>query len=222
MENQEKVWDEIALKWNNFREIPSPSVSEFLSQRGSSIADGSKDKKCKVLDLGCGSGRNFSTISKEAELYGVDFSGEMLKYAEKKANSLRLNANFVKSRSNKLAFEDNFFDSVICVAVLHCIPDKKERLNTIKEIYRVLKRGESAFISVWGKNSPRLKNKSKECFVSWTVKSEKEFRGGEQGIKKERYTYIYDLDELKKEFLEAGFFIDKAWEERNVNIIVRK
>ncbi len=207
MENQQKVWDEIAKKWKEFREVPSPSVIEFL-----------KDKKGKILDLGCGSGRNFSAINEEAEIYGIDFSKEMLKYAKNK----KPNSNLTQSTSSKIPFEENLFDATICVAVLHCIPDKKERQETINEIYRTLKPNSTAFISTWGKNSPRLKNKPKECFVTWTIKSEKSFRKGEQEIKQERYTYVYDLKELEKEVLNAGFKIEKIWEERNVNVIAKK
>lgn len=222
VKDQQKVWNEIAGKWNEFREVPSPAVVGFLSRQGSSLTEGSKDKQWRVLDLGCGSGRNFSAMASGVELYAVDFSEEMLVHAKNKAESLGLKADFVHSYSGKLSFKDNFFDSIICVAVLHCIPSKEERVNTIKEIYRTLKKGSSALISVWGKNSPRLKNKPKECFVSWTVKSEKISRKGEQEIKQDRYTYIYDLDELKEEVLAAGFKIENIWEERNVNVIVRK
>ncbi|MEI7719408.1 MAG: class I SAM-dependent methyltransferase [archaeon] len=211
VKGQEEVWNEIAGKWNEFREVPSPTVVEFLS-----------DKSGKILDLGCGSGRNFSAMSKDVELYAVDFSEEMLVHAKEKAEKLGLKADFVHSYSGKLKFKDNFFDSIICVAVLHCIPTKEERVNTIKEIYRTLKKGSSALISVWGKNSPRLKNKGKECYVSWTVKNDKESRKGEKEIKQERYTYVYDLEELQKEVLDAGFEIESIWEERNVNVIVKK
>ena len=211
--SQQEVWNAIAEKWSEYREVPSPSVINFL-----------RDKKGKILDLGCGSGRNFSAIAnkKETAVYGVDFSEEMLKHAEAKAKKLGLNFESIKSNSNKLNFEENYFDSAVCVSVLHCIPSKKERLETLKEIYRTLKKGSEAFISVWGKNSPRVKNKGKECYIPWTVKSEKEFRKGEQIIKQHRYTYIYDLEELEKEALEAGFKIEKSWEERNINFIVRK
>jgi ubiquinone/menaquinone biosynthesis C-methylase UbiE len=222
VDNQESVWNEIAVKWNEFRETPSPTVVEFLSQQGSSFYEGSKDKKWRVLDLGCGSGRNFSAMAKDIQLHAVDFSKEMLVHAKEKAEQLGLKVDIFQSNSDKIPFKDNYFDSIICVAVLHCVPSKEERANTIKEIYRTLKKGSSALISVWGKNSPRLKNKPKECFVSWTVKSEKDSRKGEQGIKQERYTYIYDLEELKKEILDAGFEIENIWEERNVNVIVKK
>ncbi len=211
VENQERVWNEIAGKWNEFREVPSPAVVGFL-----------KDKHGKILDLGCGSGRNFSAMNKDVELYAVDFSEQMLVHAKNKAEDFRLKADIVHSYSGKLPFKDNFFDSIICVAVLHCVPSKEERVNTIKEIYRTLKKGSTALISVWGKNSPRLKNKPKECFVSWTVKSEKFSRKKEQEIKQERYTYIYDLEELKEEVLAAGFEIESIWEERNVNVICKK
>jgi len=211
VENQEAVWNEIAGKWNEFREVPSPAVVGFL-----------KDKNGKILDLGCGSGRNFSALNKNVELFAVDFSEQMLVHAKEKAEQLGLKADFVHSYSGKLEFKDDFFDSIICVAVLHCVPSKEERVNTIQEIYRTLKKGSSALISVWGKNSPRLKNKGKECYVSWTVKSDKPSRKEESEIKQERYTYIYDLEELRKEVLEAGFKIESIWEERNVNVIVKK
>ena len=59
--NQEKVWDTIAPEWEKVRQTPSPTVINFL-----------KDKKGKILDLGCGSGRNFLK-NKNYQVYGTDF-----------------------------------------------------------------------------------------------------------------------------------------------------
>lgn len=202
MENQEKVWDKIAEKWNMFREIPSPTTSDFL-----------KDKTGKILDLGCGSGRNFPAFNKDAHIYALDFSKEMLNHAKQKAKKLKLKSEFFHSSTNKLPFKDNEFDATICIAVLHCIPDKKDRIKTIKEIYRTLKPKSQALISVWGRKSPRLKDKPKECFVPWTIRGED---------KQERFTYVYDKEELEKEIKSAGFKILQSWEERNINIVVEK
>lgn len=200
-ENQEKVWDEIATEWNRYREEVSPSVKEFFESMSG-----------KVLDLGCGSGRNF--IKKEDILfYGVDFSEKMLKLAEKNAKKLGINIELKKANVWDTNYPDNYFDSVLCFAVLHCLDTKKKRQDTLKEIFRVIKKGGEALISSWGPKSPRLKNKGKECFVPWTVKGK---------TKIQRYTYVFDLEELIRLVESVGFKVVRAWEERNVNVIVKK
>lgn len=199
--NQEIVWNSIAKKWADFRTVISPSVKKFLDESGG-----------KFLDIGCGSGRNFIKSDK-IEFYGIDFSKKMIKLAERRAKKLKINITLKKSNSDNLPFKDNEFDSVLCYAVLHCIDDSKKRESTIKEIYRVLKPGGKAFISSWGDKSPRLKNKGKECFVPWTIRGED---------KAKRYTYVFSLNELENLVKKAGFKIIRSWEERNVNLIVKK
>jgi len=198
--NQEKVWEKIAPKWNELKNTPFLAVEKFL-----------KGKKGKILDLGSGSGRNFPYFPKGSEIYAVDFSAKMLKYAEEKAKKYGFVIKTVKADTTKLPLEDNFFDYGICIAVLHCIETNKKRQKTLKEFYRVLKKGGKGLVSVWGRNSPRVKNKPKETYVPWIS----------AGVKK-RYTYLYDSGELEKDLEGAGFEIVKAWEERNINVIVRK
>ena len=197
---QEKVWDTIAPTWNEYRKKPSIEVVNFL-----------KGKEGKILDLGCGSGRNFSSFSKSSHIYAVDFSKEMLKLAKIKAENLRLKIESFHSSSNKIPIKDNFFDSGICIAVLHCIQTKKAREKMIDELYRVLKPGVEALIMVWSKNSPRLKNKPKENFIPWTS----------AGVEK-RYNYTYDKKELEQEVFGAGFEIVNSKENKNIILTVRK
>lgn len=200
--DQEKVWDNISRKWNKFKVRVSPSAEKFVGGRTG-----------KILDLGCGSGRNFVKV-KGLKWDAVDFSEKMVGFAKTKAKKLKMDIGIVKSDSTKLPFEDDSFDSVLCFAVIHCIDTAAKRKNTLKEIYRVLKPGGEAFIATWGTGSPRLKNKAKECFVPWTLKYMKD--------KQMRYTYVYDLDELVKLCESVGFEIVNSWEERNVVVVVRK
>ncbi len=200
MENQKDVWNKIAKNWSKYRTKIPISVEKFL-----------EDKSGKILDLGCGSGRNCIKLNKNEKYYCVDFSSEMLKEAKK--NLKNQDVEFILSETNNIPFENDFFDNCICYALLHCISEKENRIKTIKEIYRTLKTGGHAFISVWSKKSPRLKNKEKECFIPWTVR---------ENDKTKRYTYVYNLDELKKEIEEANFKIINIWEERNINAIVQK
>jgi tRNA (uracil-5-)-methyltransferase TRM9 len=200
--NQEEVWDNIALPWGKFRTRVSPTVVKFV-----------KKQKGKILDIGCGSGRNFIKV-KCLEWWGVDFSKKMIESSEEEAKQKKMKVNLVKSPAEKLPFEEGFFDSVLCFAVIHCIDSATKRENALKEIFRVLRKGGEALIASWGPKSPRLKNKEKESFVPWTV------REGEG--KQMRYTYVYDLSELEELCKKVGFEIINSWEERNVNVIVRK
>lgn len=199
--NQEEVWNKIAEPWKEFRTKVSPTVERFL-----------KDKKGKILDIGCGSGRNFIKI-KGLRWFGIDFSEKMLKYAQENAKEKGISVELKKSDSARIPYPDNYFDYVLCYAVLHCINSVKKRNKTLREIYRVLKPKGQVLISVWGKNSPRLKSKEKECFVPWTIKEKTKIK---------RYTYIYDRKELEEIIEKIGFKILNSWEERNINLIVQK
>lgn len=218
--NQEKVWDNIAKKWNEYREVPSPTVVKFLK----SIKSNKNKEEIKILDLGCGSGRNFvKPKSKNYTIYGTDFSKEMLKHAKEKAIKNKIKVELKQMKDEKIPFDDDFFDAAICVAVLHCLTEK-EQIKLMKELYRVMKKKSKVLISVWSRKSPRLRTKPKECFVPWTVKtrtSEKDLEK-ENGEKHQRYTYIYEDDELKEQAESVGFKVLRSWEERNINIITEK
>ncbi len=198
--SQEQVWDKIAFKWNEFKTHPSKYAYEFL-----------KNKKGKILDVGCGSGRNFSVFPYKSEIYGVDFSKNLLNYARQNAKKIGREVELKKMQNEIIPYPDNYFDYALCTAVLHCIDSKKKRQKLIKEIYRVLKPRGEILISVWSRNEKRLKNRPKETYVPWTS----------AGVKK-RYTYIYDKQELLQEIKDAGFKIKKAVEDREIKVIGKK
>jgi len=195
MENQEKVWDRIAPEWDEFKSIPAKHTVEFLSKTSG-----------KVLDLGSGSGRHLFPI-KNGKMYLVDFSKEMLKLAEKKG----IPAKFKHSNLWKTGFEDEFFDYAICISALHCIESKKNREKTVKELYRILKKGAKAEIGVWNIESKRFKSvKGKDKIVKWTDKGE-------------RYYYLYDEEEIHNLFKKNGFKILSIHNsEMMINFIVEK
>ena len=212
---QEQVWDKIAPLWNRDKKIP------FGSNFDNNIFSGFIDKKDKkILDLGCGSGRNFPSIINSGfngELYGVDFSSEMLKFSKDNAKKLKIKINLLKSDASKLEFKDEFFDKIICIAVLHCIKSKEKRDNTIKEMYRVLKSKGKLLITTWNKDSERWKNKPKEKYVSWNL-----HEGGdniEEG-KVWRHYYLYNQDELASDLEKAGFKILKKNNPLARNIVI--
>ena len=206
--NQKEIWDSIAVPWKTFRVKSLKEVQEFL-----------KDKKGNILDLGCGTGRNFVKIN--GTIYGVDFSEQMLKYAKNYAEKNNIKIKLIKDNITNLQFKNDFFDSAIFIAVMQCIETSENREKSLRELLRVLKPDGEALISVWDYDQKRFKNSEKESFISWNY-NEKEYL---------RYYYLYE----KKEFLnllgKVGFKIVKIMDKgknfglysrKNIIVVVKK
>ena len=91
-----------------------------------------------ILEVGVGSGRSLNFYKKSVNLTAVDVSSKMIKIAEKKAKSLRLNARFYLMDAENLEFPDESFDAVVETLCLCTFPDP---IKAIKEMARVLKQG---------------------------------------------------------------------------------
>ncbi len=92
-----------------------------------------------LLDMACGTGWavRYAADSTQGhgEFYGIDYSAKMIDQA--KINLAPYpNAHFYKASVEKLPFENDFFDVIICSNAYHHFaePDK-----AVKEAYRVLK-----------------------------------------------------------------------------------
>jgi len=196
--NQKEVWNNIASEWHKFKTEPAHHVEEFL-----------KGKKGKILDLGAGAGRHLKKIP-NGKMYLVDFSEKMIKFAKKQAKEKKIDAEFFVSDLTKLPFEDDYFDSAIAIAVLHCIKGEKNREKAVKELFPVLKPKAQAEIAVWNKDAKKFKNSKKERFVKWRDKGA-------------RYYYLFDADEIYNLFKKVGFkIISKEEPTRNIVFVVEK
>jgi ubiquinone/menaquinone biosynthesis C-methylase UbiE len=156
--------------------------------------------RAKVLDLGCGNGR-FNEFLEGKDYTGLDKSGELIKKAKEKYPK----QNFLVGDALNLPFEDNSFDYVISIAVIHHMPTKKTRKKFLKEIKRVLKSEGEARISTWNylesKKSLYFKNLFKkvigkiafrDVFIPWHNQN------GEVITK--RYYHFFTIKELRKLF----------------------
>lgn len=185
--NQLDIWNKIAKPWKTYVVKRIPIVEEFL-----------KNKKGKILDLGCGTGRNMIP-SKNIEYYAVDFSEEQLKQAKEYTNKNNIKAKFYKSEANHLPFKDNTFNHGLFIATLHCIESKEKRKKALEELYRVLKPGGQALISVWDSKDKRFNqvNNQGEIYMSWL----------DNNIPHMRYYYLYNKKEFINLLESVGFKI---------------
>ena len=93
----------------------------------------------KILDIGCGAGRTtYSFNEKGYDVIGIDYAPAMIE----KAKELHPNIDFRVMNACALDFEDETFDHVYFSfnGIDHIHPFPK-RVDCLKEIYRVLKKG---------------------------------------------------------------------------------
>ena len=107
----------------------------------------------KILDAGCGTGRNIAHfIDDDFSVVGIDKDSELIDELNRKYSD-KNNVEFQVSELETLPFDDNSFDHIICNAVLHFATSTNQFYKMLDEMYRVLKPGGSLFIrmtSVFG------------------------------------------------------------------------
>lgn len=99
----------------------------------------------RVLDAGCGSGRNLVYLLRsEYEVFGVDESPEAVAQTRRLAASLAPHLpadNFHVEAVERMSFADTGFDVVLSSAVLHFARDEEHWRSMVREMWRVLKPG---------------------------------------------------------------------------------
>ncbi len=96
------------------------------------------NKKQKILDVGCGTGKNLETFSKFGEVIGIDNSIDAINFCKKRGFKA------IKGDIEKMPFKSNFFDAVTALDVLEHVDDVK----ALKEIKRVLNQDGILIITV--------------------------------------------------------------------------
>jgi ubiquinone/menaquinone biosynthesis C-methylase UbiE len=204
MRNQERIWNELSKSWNNFRNKPERTVGYFKDKYAKNLG--------KIIDLGCGNCRNLIPF-KNFECYGVDFSNEMLKYAKKTANKYNLKIKLIKADLDKLKFKDNFFDYALMAASLHHLQTHEKRLNSLKEVYRILKSNGTAMIIVWNKWQLRFLFRKKDTLIPWKIKNKVYYR----------YYHLFNYFELRNLLKKVNFeILESKIRKGNIIFIVKK
>ena len=169
----------------------------------------------KVLDLGCGNGRFYEFFkNKDIDYIGADDSEKLIEIAKQKFPD----GIFQTANALNLPFQDNYFDKIYAVAILHHIPSKEFRLQFLKEAKRVLKQKGLLILTVW-----KFHNR-KEVFLllRYTIlkiigKSKLDFKDifDPWGKKIKRYYHWFSEKELINLAEEAGFKIKESGVIRN-------
>ena len=192
-ESNRQSWAEnvktFQLRW------PEPHIIRFLNK----TFQQTQRKTSKVLDIGCGSGKDAVAISLEGfETYAVDYNASSLKLTRNRASLFGVQVNLVAVDSTALPFKDNFFEAAVAWGLFsHLDEDVREALL---EIRRTLNPGSYLFAN-WrakddffyglgervGPNTYRLDERTKSFGLTDTVYS------------------FYDITELKQLYTQTGY-----------------
>jgi len=190
-----------------------------FSLLGEYIKDGDK-----ILDLACGSGRLVDYLDSQnlkVDYYGLDSSDGLLELA--KNNHQSLADKFTLGQMTVLPYADNYFDVIVCFAGFHHLATKKERLQALSEMKRVLKpQGKIVMTNwyLWGLKF--LSNFFKAIFTFAFFKDLLIAWKGEAGKLIWRYYHAFTIQELNRLFYLAGLearttiYLNKKGSKRNL------
>jgi SAM-dependent methyltransferase len=113
------------------------------------ILRGNITHEMRVLDAGCGYGRNLVHLLREGcEIYALDESREAVDHVRKLSASLETGLpaeNFQVGFIERMPFPDSLADVVICNSVLHFARDESHFKAMLAEMWRALRPGGMLF-----------------------------------------------------------------------------
>ena len=195
------TFDAIAAEFDASRARPWPETVAFES----SLPIGSR-----VLDLGCGGGRNLIYLRGNGHtVVGLDASGGLLALAAAKVGT----GAMVRGDAVSLPFRGASFGGVHCVATIHHVPSEGERRQTVTEIARVL-RPDGLFLgSAWAHELDRFRDGPVNVSVPWR-------RSDGQIVP--RFYHLFRSGELDDLARAARLVVVRSWREGENHVVLAR
>jgi ubiquinone/menaquinone biosynthesis C-methylase UbiE len=193
-------WNQILREERYSPEEPDEVVVDFITGLKK------KNKKLRVLDLGCGAGRHQLYMAEQGfEAHGIDISETGLNLTKERLKRQNLEAYIVQCDMKMLPYVDSSFEAVIS---LHTIYHQrlKEIQETVSEIKRLLKRESLVLINFLSK---RTYSHRKGVEVEENTFMEQE------GVEKGVLHHFTDKEEIERMF-EDFEIVDIRLSERKV------
>lgn len=178
------VYENISKHFSNTRVYTWKWIDVFIT---------SLQKHSLILDIGCGNGRNM--IFSDYNFIGIDNCNGFLNICREKK------LNVIEANMTNIPLQSNTFDAIICIASFHHLSTYELRLQSLKEMKRLIKPNRDILLSVWSINQPK---KTKKIFNKYgdTIVTYNKF-----GTIYERYYYIFKIDEITNLFKLCGLII---------------
>ena len=116
-----------------------------------------------------------------------------------------------------IPYEDNYFDYIICIAVIHHLDKREDRIKAISELLRITKQNGKILIYVWAFEQPAgtiRKFTEQDTLVPFQSKISGVYF---------RFYHVYKENELEEEIKEAkGNIIKSYYDNGNWCCIIQK
>lgn len=202
-DTNEQTWDAIAESFDKTRKKPWKTTIDYIN---------SIPKNTTVLDIGCGNGRHLVPCTRQCKhVIGLDISKNLLKIVDKKIKENKItNATLVHGNMICLPIGNNSIDSVLCIASIHNVKGRQNRILVLKEIYRILKKNSTAFISVWSRWQDRfLIHHLKKIFTHDGEFGDIDIYWKQNKLNVARFYHLYSKRELIKDLRITNFSIEE-------------
>lgn len=203
VKESQMTWDTIAQSFDATRRKPWDQCIDFIKELPNTSI---------VADIGCGNGRHLIPCTKKCKkTIGIDISKELLTIAHKKTNEMKLqNVVLVQADSVNLPMKNNTVDAVLFIATLHNIKGKENRIKSLSEIKRVLKKDGKALVSVWSRWQDKYR---KQFLKKWFKHIKKEEFGDidiywkKHSLNIPRFYHLYSKKEFINDIRKSGLEI---------------
>ncbi|MCK5031476.1 MAG: class I SAM-dependent methyltransferase, partial [Thermoplasmatales archaeon] len=131
-DESEKTWGAIAQSFDATRRKPWKQCIDFID---------TFTKEDLVVDVCCGNGRHLIPCAKHCKkAIGIDLSRELLYIVQKKLDENNLdNTNLLHSDVVHIPLKHDTVDAVLYIASLHNIKGRDRRIQSLREVRRILK-----------------------------------------------------------------------------------
>lgn len=204
----EEAYDKIAVYFDKTRNYMWKKTEEFLN---------SLSIESHIIDVGCGNGKNILYLKNKnyTNIFGCDISSSQVDICKNK------NLNVIKADNLNLPYEDNSFDCVLSVAVIHHFDSVSDRKKAIEELIRICKSGGKIFIQVWADTAigssidDKIVLDKNDVLIPWRTK--------DGTLQAERYYHLFENGELETYIDKNKVDILESYEERfNYGVIIMK
>jgi len=200
IENNEKTWDAIAKSFDVTRRKPWKQCTDFIGTL--LIGD-------TAADICCGNGRHLIPLTDHCKkTIGIDISRELLHIVQRKLKEEKIqNAGLIHSDVTNMPLQNDSLDAVLFIASLHNIKGKEKRIQSLREVKRILKSNGRALISVWSRWQDKYR---KQFLKKWFVQVGRADFGDiniywrQHGLDIPRFYHLYSKREFLQDLQTAG------------------